>query len=179
MKRYILTGAPSSGKSTLIHELENKNYFVIHESATDIMQNEQAKGALAPWNNIDVFISNIVDLQKIREKKATLENRQAYQFFDRSPICTYALCLYMNYTPPLKLMNEIQRICENNIYDSKVFFIENLGFCEQNEIRKIDFNECLKFEKLHKQAYQKFGFECFWIPALNVTERVKLILNNL
>lgn len=37
MTRYILTGAPGSGKTTLIRWLEYLGYAVVNEAATDII----------------------------------------------------------------------------------------------------------------------------------------------
>ena len=37
MKRYILTGAPGCGKTSIIHALEMTGCSVVRESATDII----------------------------------------------------------------------------------------------------------------------------------------------
>ena len=44
MKRYILTGTPGSGKTSIIHELKNQEYAVVEEAATDVIALEQANG---------------------------------------------------------------------------------------------------------------------------------------
>lgn len=43
-KRFILTGTPGSGKTSVIKELEKLGHAVIHEAATDVISIEQAKG---------------------------------------------------------------------------------------------------------------------------------------
>ena len=91
-KKIILTGTPSSGKTSIINCLKKKGYVVIQEAATFIIKKEQRLGNQEPWKNSD-FINKIVSLQKRRERKAnTLLSH--VQFFDRSPICTYALATY-------------------------------------------------------------------------------------
>ncbi len=52
-KRFILTGAPGSGKTTIIHALEAQGFAVIPEAATDIIAKEQLKGTLEPWKHPD------------------------------------------------------------------------------------------------------------------------------
>ena len=37
MKRYILTGTPGSGKTSLLHELKSQGYSVVEEAATDVI----------------------------------------------------------------------------------------------------------------------------------------------
>ena len=41
---YVITGAPSSGKTTLLRELEKAGYRVIHEVARTIIESELAQG---------------------------------------------------------------------------------------------------------------------------------------
>ena len=49
MKRFILTGTPGSGKTSVIKELEKLGHAVIHEAATAVISIEQAKGLERPW----------------------------------------------------------------------------------------------------------------------------------
>ena len=37
MKRYILTGTPGSGKTTILHKLKSQGFRVVEEAATDII----------------------------------------------------------------------------------------------------------------------------------------------
>lgn len=62
MKRYILTGAPGSGKTAIIQTLALKDYPVVGEAATDIIAIEQAQDNKKPWKQPS-FIDNIVVLQ--------------------------------------------------------------------------------------------------------------------
>lgn len=174
MKRYILTGTPGSGKSSILESLDKIGYSCIKEAATEIIRIEQEKGIKSPWLEED-FIDKIVDLQKNYQ----LENSQPIMFFDRSPICTYALALYLKRSPTPRLLEEIEYILAGNIYEKKVFFIENLGFITNTAARTISFEEALEFEKFHVAAYKKFGFELINIPPVSVDERTNIILNNI
>ena len=42
-KRFIFTGTPGSGKTSVILALEKLGYVVVPESATDVIAEEQAK----------------------------------------------------------------------------------------------------------------------------------------
>jgi len=44
MKRYILTGAPGSGKTSIILALQSRGYDVVEEAATAVIAAEQAQG---------------------------------------------------------------------------------------------------------------------------------------
>jgi predicted ATPase len=176
VKRYILTGTPGSGKTSIAKELKTKGYSIIEEAATDIIASEQTNGNMEPWTQIS-FIDNIVNEQKQRQIQASGSGE--IQFYDRSPICTYALSRYLGFSPSAGLLSEIDRIRRENIYQRKVFFIENLGFCTPTEARKISFEESLVFEKIHLEAYGSFGYDCITIPRGELPERVKKIMGSI
>jgi predicted ATPase len=174
MKRYVLTGTPGSGKTSIIHELRGKSYSVVEEAATDVIALEHMNGSPEPWRRAD-FIDKIVGLQKQRQIQAsTLPDK--IQFYDRSPICTYALSCWLGQSPSAHLLEEMDRIATEHIYQTQVFFIENLGFCEPTAARKISFEESLAFEKLHLETYGTFGYDCLKIAPDSLSERVGNII---
>jgi predicted ATPase len=173
MKRYILTGTSGSGKTSIIHELQNSGYSVVEEAATDIIGQEQAHDNPEPWTQ-PTFIDKIVRLQKQRQIEMSMLSCEL-QFYDRSPICTYALNSYLGYPPPASLLEEIERIQREDIYQKQVFFIENLGFCETTEARKISFEESLIFEEIHRETYISFGYDLIKIPSGPLPKRVHSI----
>ena len=66
MKRFILTGAPGSGKTAIRRQLELDGFSVIEEAATDIIVAAQARGLEKPWEHPS-FLDNIVTLQRDRQ----------------------------------------------------------------------------------------------------------------
>ncbi|AIK97085.1 AAA family ATPase [Candidatus Odyssella acanthamoebae] len=177
MKNYILTGAPGSGKTTLLESLKNLNFTIISEAATDIIAQEQAIGTPEPWTDPS-FIDKIILLQQERHLLSAISGKSV-QFFDRSPLCTYALALYLEYPPSRLLLTEIERIQQTQCYERNVFFIENLGFITKTDARQISFDESLKFEKIHRDVYQQFGFNCIPVPKAPVPNRINYIIERL
>jgi len=173
MKRYILTGTPGSGKTSIIQELKRKGYAVVEEAATDVIALEQVNGDPEPWMQPD-FIDKIVCLQKQRQIN-TSNFPCELQFYDRSPICTYALSRYLGYPPSACLLEEMRRIERENIYQKQVFFIENLGFCQPTEARKISFEASLIFERIHLEIYTSLGYDFIKIPPHSLPKRVQSI----
>jgi predicted ATPase len=177
MRRFILTGAPGAGKTTLLRYLGNRGYSVVEEAATDIIAHEQQKGIQEPWIN-PTFIAKILELQEQRQVQAASFS-SGVQFFDRSPLDTYALCEYSGYSISSTLLEKITTVQEAGMYEREVFFIENLGFCEPSAARKISFEESLRFEKIHEDVYRKWGYTCLRIPRRSVSERASTILSRL
>ncbi len=174
MKRYILTGTPGCGKTSIIQTLSALGYPTVSEAATDVIASDQSHGILEPWTK-PAFIDQIIQLQKQRQV-IPIEDRFALQFYDRSPVCTYALSQYLGFKPTDILLDEIERIEHEQVYQYKVFFIENLGFCTPTDARQISFEESLVFEKIHMDTYAKFGYTCIKIAPQTVQKRVDTIL---
>ena len=177
MKRYILTGTPGSGKTSIIHELKTQGYFVVEEAATDVIGLEHIHDNPEPWMQPD-FIDKIVRLQKQRQIETSTYPYEL-QLYDRSPICTYALSRHLGYPPSPCLLEEMRRIERENIYQRQVFLIENLGFCKPTEARKISFEESLIFEKIHEETYASFGYDLMKITPHSLSERVRCMMDAL
>jgi predicted ATPase len=174
VKRYILTGTPGSGKTSMIKALQERGYRVVDEAATDVIAQEQKLGNMEPWKHPS-FVDHITSVQKKRQLETSSLGVEL-QFYDRSPICTYALAQYLDFTPSAILLDEIERIKSQNIYESQVFFMENLGFCELTGARKISFEESLEFEQVHLDAYAQWRYECIKIAPTSIEHRVEEII---
>lgn len=177
MKRYILTGTPGAGKTILIRALETQNYPVVEEAATDVITLEQAKGHKEPWLG-PLFIDKIIALQIHRQKLADSHSSDIC-FYDRSPFCTYALCQYLGLVPSNALIEEIKNIQDTAYFHNTVFFIENLGYVQKTEARRINMNEAIRFEAIHKEVYEHFGYTLKLIPPESIEKRAHMILQTL
>ena len=121
MRRFILTGAPGSGKTAIIRQLEFDGFSVVEEAATDIIALEQARGVAEPWTHAS-FIDAITELQRRRQVRASRATDEV-QFHDRSVICTAALAVYLGYPFPDTLSRELKRVATEAIYQKRVFFM--------------------------------------------------------
>jgi predicted ATPase len=170
MKRFVLTGTPGAGKTSILRALESKGHCVVEEAASEVIALEQARGKTEPWFQSS-FIDDIVALQRRRQTQPAVSATNV-QIYDRSPICTYALSVYLEHPISATLSVEIDRIRHEHVYERQVFFIRNLGFCEPTAARRISFEDSLEFERIHEESYRAFGFELIDIPAGSLTDRV-------
>jgi predicted ATPase len=173
MRRFVLTGAPGSGKTAILRQLELDGFGVVEEAATDVIALEQARGVAEPWKHPS-FIDSIVELQRRRQLRAS---RQAdeIQFHDRSAVCTAALAAYLGYPRPDTLLRELERVETEAIFQRLVFFIQNLGFITPTEARRISFEDSLRFERVHEKIYRSFGFELIPVAPGSLSDRVDAI----
>jgi len=174
VKRFIFTGTPGSGKTSVLKLLKQKDYRVIPEAATDLIADTQKNGLMEPWKDPS-FIEAITFIQKQRQR----QTKGDLQFYDRSPFCTLSLKKYLKFQESNALKEEIERCLKEGIYQNKVFFFENLGFIEHTEARKISYEEALVFEKIHLNVYKEFGFDIIMVPKGSIEERTEFVLRKI
>jgi predicted ATPase len=115
----------------------------------------------------------IVEQQGQRQLVASHTN--SVPLFDRSPLCAHALATRQGRPPFPALTAEIERITTQDLYERRVFFVRNLGFCEPTAARRIGFRQSLEFERLHEEAYRALGYELVDVPAGDLARRVAAI----
>jgi predicted ATPase len=108
MKRFILTGAPGAGKTSVLRQLEREGYSVVEEAATDLIALWQARGIAEPWT-ADAFLDAVCNLQKQRQIRAS-DGKDTVQFHDRSVFCTVALAAYLARPVTAVLSREVERV---------------------------------------------------------------------
>ena len=132
-----MTGAPGTGKTSILRSLENLGYAVVEEAATDVIAAEHAQGNLEPWRD-PPFIDAIVRLQSHRQHERVREGA-AVQVHDRSAVCTLALARWMDYPVTAELREAVAQVAEEGLFDRRVFFVRPLGFCEPTPARRISY----------------------------------------
>lgn len=174
MKRYILTGAPGSGKTAVLRRMELAGFGVVEEAATDVIALQQAQGVEEPWTRPG-FIDEVAQLQNARLERAS-RAPEPVQFHDRSVFCTRALAAYLKVAESKVLTQAIERVLRESVFEKTVFFLRNLGFVRPTAARRISFAESLRFEQMHEDAYRNSGFDLLYIEPGSVAERVAAIL---
>jgi predicted ATPase len=161
IRRYVLTGAPGAGKTTLAGALRLRGHRVVPEAATDVVARFQAGGMDDP-EHTGQFIAEILRVQG--ERAAAVHD--PVQIHDRSPVCTVALARWLGHPEP-----EI----DDSWYAREVFLVQPLGFLTRTAVRRISYPDSLRFAQVHADVYRERGFTLIGVPPGPVRERVALI----
>ena len=174
MPWYVLTGAPGSGKTAILRQLEQDGFTVVEEAATDVIALAHADGEAEPWTSPG-FAERIVALQLRRERLAAASHGQATVVFDRSPVCTLALCRFLGHPVSPLLVAEVDRAVAERRYGEAVFFVRDQGFVTPTAARRISPADAAAFEKVHEETYGELGFRLIDVAPGPLAERVAVV----
>ncbi len=167
-KKYVLTGAPCSGKTTLLNKLASKGFQVISEVARMIIERELKKNSdVLPWVNRDKFQREV--MRKQIELEAKLKPWPP-AFLDRGIPDGIAFYLLDGLEPP----KELVELSRKNRYD-KIFLLELIPEYEKDHVRREDPEQAQKLQELILKVYTDLDYEVIVLPP-GVEKRVKLVM---
>jgi predicted ATPase len=170
----ILTGAPGTGKSTLLQELSTQGVTVMNEPARQILKEQRAIGGRAlPEVDPGLFI------QMMRER-ATAQYQAALRcsgpvIFDRGmpDFIAYTRHFNLNEEDDLKAAHEFR-------YAAQVFICTPWeAIYTTDSERKMSFAAVQDFHESLVKIYQDLGYRLCELPRLNVRERARFLRDQL
>lgn len=174
VRRYVLTGAPGSGKTVLLEALRERGHAVVEEAATDVIARQQARGVDEPWEQAD-FLDLVAGLQRERLREPLPESCEL-QFHDRSPLCTVALARFLGRPVTAALAAEVDRVIQESTFAPTVFLVRPLGFIEHTAARRVDYEQALEFGEVHVEVYREHGFDIVGVPAADPPTRAATVI---
>lgn len=170
MNRYIITGPPSSGKTTLI-ELLKKHHDVKEEAARKIIKEQlELKSDKVPWLNNYEF-SKLVHEQQIKDFNATNNH---ICFYDRGLPDVMA---YLAYHEQPEYLKEFTTTARQYRYHKKVFLLPPWKeIYDKDYERKENFDDACQIYQLLKTTYLQLSHQIIEVPLVNPQERIKFIL---
>jgi predicted ATPase len=161
---HVITGAPCSGKTTLIDLLVDKGFQTVPESGRFYVEREMAKGRTVDeiLENAAVLQRGVVDLQLKFERRLPVNE---IVFLDRgSPdILTYCRVLGLN-------LNAILAECFHHRYAS-VFKLDRFHF-QQDGVRYEDDVTAGLIDEWLSRDYSALGYSVVRVPVLSIKDRL-------
>jgi predicted ATPase len=169
---YVITGGPSSGKSTVIRALQDMGYKTTLEAARHYIDLQRMNGRSTDEirANQRQFQHKVLNLQIDIEKR--MDPKEEI-FFDRALPDEVAYYKYFNLEPDEKLTEYLK-----NAQYKKIFIMDLLPL-DADYARTEDREAQVALHNLIIDVYQKRGEPIVFVPVLPVKERVKFILDHL
>lgn len=164
----VITGAPCSGKSTVIRALEGMGYPVVHETARLYLEQKLARGFPAGAVKAD----RLAFQQRILQRKIAVEQRlhpETLVFLDRAVPDSIA------YFKDSKLDVQAPMLASRGFRYRKILLFDRLPF-RGDAVRVEDEMRAVRLEGLLVAGYRLLGYPLVRVPVLELAERVRFVL---
>ncbi len=170
---YVITGGPSTGKTTLQQELAKLGYATVDEAARLVIDDAIAKGTAVIDLRDDEkrFQDDVVRRRLVLEARAPTDTTVV---LDRGMQDSLGYYRYYDFKVEDWIMDHMKAARYG-----KVFLMEPLGITKpdyaRTEVR--DFNDHIT--DLLAEAYREYGMEPIRVAPVSVEERLKIVLAHL
>ena len=169
---YVITGGPSSGKTTTINMLQEKGYKTTIEHARHYIDTMRTEGETVEEmrNNKQKFQLGILDMQI--EQEASI-NPEDVVFLDRAIPDALAYYRFLGLEVDQLLTKALQ-----SVNYKKTFILDRLPLI--NDYARLESQQDqIKIHNLITEVYISLPFPVVHVPVLKPEERVNFILSNL
>jgi predicted ATPase len=169
---YVITGGPSTGKTTVINMIAKKGYKTTIEHARHYIDTMRIDGETIEdmRNNKRKFQLGVLDMQIEQETEIYPED---LVFLDRAIPDAMAYYQFLSLDYDEKLLNAVK-----NASYKKIFILDRLPFIK-DYARVEDEEDQKKIHQLIIKVYTSLGFPIVFVPVLPAMKRVEYILNNI
>jgi len=169
---YVITGGPSSGKTTTVNILKDRGYITTMEHARHFLDTQRLKGKTVEEvrKNQREFQLGVLDMQIEQENEIAPE---VQVFLDRAIPDALAYYRFLNLSVDEKLIKALQTVSYKKIFIMDYLPLKNDYARNENaEAQK-------KIHELITEVYESLSFPVVHVPVLPAEERVDFILKNL
>jgi predicted ATPase len=167
----VITGAPCSGKSSVISNLELRGYPVVHEVARAYINELLKSGKSIQEINADkLTFERTILYRKLAIEAALSENETI--FLDRAlpDSIAYFKSAGLDPSEPLE---KSRSILYRQIFHFQRLLIKN------DHVRAENDRMAENLDRLLKQSYEMLGYPVIDVPVLTIEQRVDFILERL
>lgn len=172
-RRFVITGGPGFGKTSIISALEAKGYFCFHEFSRSLIKEQLAVGGdILPWKNLESF-SRIVFEMRLKQFEEAPENQTC--FYDRGIPDVIA---YLN-KDGIELNSYYTKALEEYNYNNIVFLTPPWKEIFVNDTERMEnFNASVEAHQHIKSTYEQLGYTTIDLPKLSIKDRIEFILSS-
>ena len=168
-RRFVLTGGPGVGKTTLARCLSNLGFGIVRETARDVIVEQRSRGSESlPWHDRTAFQLLVLEQQLIREAQAMA----SIVFCDRGIPDGIAYLRVAGLPVPKSIAENARDRYE------LVFLLEPVGEVPADGVRYEDPETAARVHALIFEVYTELGYSVIRIPALPVPARAEILIRS-
>ncbi len=169
--RYIITGGPGSGKTSLVEALQDLGYTGFPEIARKLIEEGFTAPIRATRADSGRFFDQILS-NRISFHQETKGSEIA--FYDRGIPDSAAYFRFQN----LKVPDILSAAIEKYRYHPVVFAAPPWEMIYSNdEVRRETFSECVRLYELTVEEYQRVGYTIIELPKAPLERRIAEVLS--
>jgi predicted ATPase len=173
MPRYVITGGPGAGKTSLLTELEQRNYSCSREVSRQLIMEAIATGSRClPWIDLPCFAERVFD-RMVASYEAVAEDE--ITFFDRGLPDIIAYLRVAGLAPAERSEQALRYPYARTVFllpPWKEIYI-------RDEARWQTFEEARIIYRHIAEVYRSSGYEVRELPKCPVEQRADIILKML
>ncbi|MGB5498059.1 MAG: ATP-binding protein [Maribacter sp.] len=181
-KKIVITGGPSTGKTSVIEKLEKDGYHCLHEVIRTMTSEEKSQG-----EKIEIVSNPIVSVSdpmkfnlkilnaRIEQFKTAQKAKDNVLFFDRGipDVLAYMDCFQQTYDAIFS------DACENFRYD-RIFLMPPWKDIHVTDNERYEsYEESLHIYNCLKNCYEQYAYDVTIVPKGSIIERVAFIFEQI
>ena len=174
-RKIVITGGPGTGKSSIIHKLEEMGEQCLHEISRQVTLEAQKEGIAQLFLEKPLLFSEKLLQGRLDQFHEASKIESHHIFIDRGLPDVVA---YMDYFKT-DFPETFHKTCEDHTYE-KVFILP-----PWKEIYKSDNERYESFEEAQEisaylySTYRRYGYDPIEVPRSSVEDRTNFILNKI
>ena len=172
-KKIVITGGPSTGKTTVINELIKRQFICIPEISRQVTLNAREEGTEWLFLQDPLLFSKLLLEGREKQYIETQYIDSEYIFFDRGIPDIHAYMNYLGVDYPDIYIKKSRQL----IYDKILLMPPWEEIYTSDEERYENFEQSLAIYNHLKNAYQELDYKISEIPFGSIDTRIDFILN--
>jgi predicted ATPase len=174
-KKYLITGGPGAGKTSLLQTLEHSGYPCSPEASRQLIAEEVAKGSQClPWINLSCFAGKVLNRMVALHTQTAAHT--GITFFDRGIPDIIAYLKAAN----LPVDDRYYTTLQQHPYQPLVFILPPWKAIYTNDAERWQtYDEAVHLYTSIRETYQALGFTLIEVPPASVENRMDFILETI
>ena len=171
--KFIISGGPGFGKTTLLKKLEERQYSVFYEAAIAVIQEQKKSNKpIFPWDNRIAFDHELIKKMRVDYQQG---KSNFYNFYDRGFPDLIGWREYDNLDSA-----DVRELVISHPYEKLVFFTKPWkAIYKSTEDRPYLFEEASIINQVLARSYCRLGYMIEYLPQANVEIRANFVLEKI